>query len=285
MSEAEQFRKLFIGGLHYETTEESLKAHFSAHGTIVDCVVMRDPQTKKSRGFGFITYETAAELDDAQASRPHVVDSRQVEPKRAVPRELSENSDARQTVKKIFVGGIKEGLEESHLKEYFSQFGNIESVDIIKDRETKKIRGFAFVSFDDYDPVDKLVIQKHHKINNFNCEVKKAVSRDGGEGGRGGGRGGRGGGGGRGGFGGGGGGYGGGYDAGYGAPGGYGGGYDAGWGAPQGGYGGAGGYGGYGGYGAEGYGGGGPMKQGGYSQRGSGPYGGGYGGRGGGYNR
>ena len=46
-SEPEQFRKLFIGGLSYETTEESLKAHFEKWGEIVDCVVMRDPNTKR----------------------------------------------------------------------------------------------------------------------------------------------------------------------------------------------------------------------------------------------
>jgi heterogeneous nuclear ribonucleoprotein A1/A3 len=47
LDDREQFRKLFIGGLSYETTEESLKGHFEKWGEIVDCVVMRDPQTKR----------------------------------------------------------------------------------------------------------------------------------------------------------------------------------------------------------------------------------------------
>ena len=86
--EPEQFRKLFIGGLDYKTTEETLKAHFAQWGDIVDCVVMRDPQTKRSRGFGFITYSKATMVDAAQKARPHKVDGREVEPKRAVPREV-----------------------------------------------------------------------------------------------------------------------------------------------------------------------------------------------------
>lgn len=86
--EPEQFRKLFIGGLDYKTTEETLKAHFVQWGDIVDCVVMRDPQTKRSRGFGFITYSKATMVDAAQIARPHKVDGREVEPKRAVPREV-----------------------------------------------------------------------------------------------------------------------------------------------------------------------------------------------------
>lgn len=45
--ESKPFRKLFIGGLSYETTEESLKSHFEQWGEVVDVVVMKDPSTKK----------------------------------------------------------------------------------------------------------------------------------------------------------------------------------------------------------------------------------------------
>lgn len=37
--EPEQLRKLFIGGLSFETTEESLRAHFEQWGSLTDCVV------------------------------------------------------------------------------------------------------------------------------------------------------------------------------------------------------------------------------------------------------
>lgn len=37
--EPEQLRKLFIGGLSFETTDESLRAHFEQWGTLTDCVV------------------------------------------------------------------------------------------------------------------------------------------------------------------------------------------------------------------------------------------------------
>lgn len=50
---------------------------------------MRDPQTKRSRGFGFVTYSCVEEVDAAMAARPHKVDGRVVEPKRAVSREVS----------------------------------------------------------------------------------------------------------------------------------------------------------------------------------------------------
>uniref|UniRef100_A0A4W6FKQ5 Heterogeneous nuclear ribonucleoprotein A1a n=1 Tax=Lates calcarifer TaxID=8187 RepID=A0A4W6FKQ5_LATCA len=175
--EPEQLRKLFIGGLSFETTDESLRAHFEQWGALTDCVVMRDPNSKRSRGFGFVTYSSVQEVDAAMSARPHKVDGRVVEPKRAVSREDSNRPGAHVTVKKIFVGGIKEDTEESHLRDYFQQFGKIEVIDIMTDRNTGKKRGFAFVTFDDHDAVDRIVIQKYHTLNSHNCEVRKALTK------------------------------------------------------------------------------------------------------------
>jgi len=45
--DSEQFRKIFIGGLHVDTTDDSLRQFYERWGEVVDCVVMRDPYTRK----------------------------------------------------------------------------------------------------------------------------------------------------------------------------------------------------------------------------------------------
>ncbi|OWK16001.1 hypothetical protein Celaphus_00004916, partial [Cervus elaphus hippelaphus] len=67
--EPEQLRKLFIRGLSFETTDESLRSHSERWGMLPDCVVMRDPNTKLSRGLGFVTYAKVEEVDAAVNAR------------------------------------------------------------------------------------------------------------------------------------------------------------------------------------------------------------------------
>ncbi|NP_988923.1 heterogeneous nuclear ribonucleoprotein A0 [Xenopus tropicalis] len=173
-----QLCKLFIGGLNVQTTEEGLRQHFETYGQLTDCVVVINPQTKRSRCFGFVTYSSAAEADAAVEASPHVVDGNNVELKRAVSREDSAKPGAHAKVKKLFVGGLKEDVGESDLLEHFAQFGAVEKVEIIADKVSGKKRGFGFVYFTNHDSADKAAVVKFHSINGHRVEVKKAVPKE-----------------------------------------------------------------------------------------------------------
>lgn len=51
-------KKLFIGGLSWNTDNNSLTTAFSKFGTTTECKVIVDKVTGKSKGFGFVTFET-----------------------------------------------------------------------------------------------------------------------------------------------------------------------------------------------------------------------------------
>ncbi|CAF4726897.1 unnamed protein product [Rotaria sp. Silwood1] len=175
-SSSDQNKKIFLGGLSYNTTDETLRTFCSRFGTMTDCVVMRTSDGK-SRGFGFVTYADVSSVEDFMRSRPHTIDNRQIDSKRAMPREDQNSAESHLTVKKLFVAGLRDGIDEACLREYFSRFGNITEILVMNDRDGKP-RGFAFVSFDDYDAVDKVILEKPHLINGRTLDVKKAVPKE-----------------------------------------------------------------------------------------------------------
>lgn len=59
--------KLYVGGLSYSTTSESLREYFSQCGTVESATVITDRMSGQSRGFGFVEMSTAAEAQDAIA--------------------------------------------------------------------------------------------------------------------------------------------------------------------------------------------------------------------------
>uniref|UniRef100_A0A3P9P244 Heteroous nuclear ribonucleoprotein A0 n=1 Tax=Poecilia reticulata TaxID=8081 RepID=A0A3P9P244_POERE len=159
---SDQLCKLFVGGLNVDTDDDGLRKHFEQYGALTDCVVVVNKQLQRSRCFGFVTYSTPEEADAAMAARPHTVDGNSVEVKRAVAREDANKPEALAKVKKIFIGGLKDDIEEQHLTDYFSQYGQVEKSEVISEKETGKKRGFGFVYFTDHDSADKAVVVKFH---------------------------------------------------------------------------------------------------------------------------
>ncbi|XP_051933595.1 RNA-binding protein Musashi homolog 2-like [Hippocampus zosterae] len=72
--------KMFIGGLSWQTSPDSLKHYFNTFGEIRECMVMRDPTTKRSRCFGFVTFSDSASVDNVLAQPHHELDSKMVSP-------------------------------------------------------------------------------------------------------------------------------------------------------------------------------------------------------------
>lgn len=72
--------KLFVGGISRETTEATLKDHFSKYGNVVNSVVAKDRNTKIPRGFGFVLFSEPFSADKALQDT-HVILGRTVSSK------------------------------------------------------------------------------------------------------------------------------------------------------------------------------------------------------------
>ncbi len=58
-------KKLYVGGLPYQVTEDKLREIFSAHGAVESAVVIMDRMTNRSKGFGFVEMSSQEEAQAA----------------------------------------------------------------------------------------------------------------------------------------------------------------------------------------------------------------------------
>jgi RNA recognition motif-containing protein len=81
-------KKLYVGGLNYETTDSALEQMFAAHGTVQSAQVIMDRDTGRSKGFGFVEMSSEHEAQNAiKAMNGQQVGGRSLTVNEAKPRE------------------------------------------------------------------------------------------------------------------------------------------------------------------------------------------------------
>ncbi|KAI9739033.1 MAG: hypothetical protein M1834_007245 [Cirrosporium novae-zelandiae] len=161
--------KMFIGGLNWETTDQSLREYFSQFGEVQECTVMRDGASGRSRGFGFLTFKDPKTVNIVMV-KEHYLDGKIIDPKRAIPRDEQEKTS------KIFVGGVSQEATEQDFKQFFMKFGRVVDATLMMDKDTGRPRGFGFVTFDSEAAVEA-TLEGPLEILGKPIEVKKAQPR------------------------------------------------------------------------------------------------------------
>ncbi|XP_013149164.1 PREDICTED: heterogeneous nuclear ribonucleoprotein 27C isoform X1 [Papilio polytes] len=170
--------KLFVGGLSWETSQENLQRYFSRYGDVIDCVVMKNSESGRSRGFGFVTFAEPSLVNVVLQNGPHQLDGRTIDPKPCNPRTLQKPKRGG-GYPKVFLGGLPSNITETDLRMFFGRYGKVMEVVIMYDQEKKKSRGFGFLSFEDEVSVERVTQEHFINLNGKQVEIKRAEPRDG----------------------------------------------------------------------------------------------------------
>lgn len=125
---------------------------------------MRDKITKKFRGFAFITYQRAIDME-AVLKRNHTLQGYTMQIKKAISKDQSRKKVVEEKFRKLFIVGLPQDAKKYHIKEHFKKYGEIEDVRIIVDKMAKTSRGFGFVLFQQASTLNKVLAEEiQHKI-------------------------------------------------------------------------------------------------------------------------
>merc|ERR1712113_373025 len=202
----EEMKKMFVGGIASDSTEEELKTFFEelSGGVVTDIVIIKKENQKH---FGFVTFESSELVDEVLLKREQLkFKEKQLEVNRAVPKNNT-SAGAHDKTKKLFIANLpKKDCCAEDLETYFKarhpkKYGFIEKIQLIKKKDeqgnqTAENKGFGFIEVSSEDLADKMAIQhQNFEFQGRKIELKKSVPTNSeGGGGRKGGRGGRGGG-------------------------------------------------------------------------------------------
>lgn len=171
-------QRLFVGNLPFSVDSAQLAEIFENAGDVEMVEVIYDKSTGRSRGFGFVTMSSAAEVEAAAKQlNGYVVDGRELrvnagppppprsensrfgenprfggDRPRGPPRGGSSDGDNR-----VHVGNLAWGVDNLALESLFGEQGQVLEAKVIYDRESGRSRGFGFVTFSSADEVDSAI--------------------------------------------------------------------------------------------------------------------------------
>lgn len=115
---------------------------------------MKDFQTKKSRGFGFVSYYNLQDAKTAKLQANHIAILKR--PIRITWKKQIKDMSAENN---IFVKNISRNVSEKDFEQIFSQFGIVFSSKISYD-ENGVTRGYGYVQFEEKESTDKCLENK-----------------------------------------------------------------------------------------------------------------------------
>lgn len=204
---------LFVGRLSWNVDDDWLRREFEHIGGVVSARVMMERATGKSRGYGYVDFESKTYADKALAElQGHEIDGRPInlDLSTGKPKPSGQNDRAKKygdvpsaPSDTLFVGNLSFNAERNKLFEVFGEYGTVVSCRVPTHPDTQQPKGFGYVQFLSVEEAQGAMNALNGEyIEGRACRLDFSTPRDpasnqggrgGFQGGRGGSRGGRGG--------------------------------------------------------------------------------------------
>lgn len=79
---------------------------------------------------------------------------------------------------KLYVGNMPFSMDEAQLRTMFGEYGEVDSANVITDRETGRPRGFAFVEMQDADARKAMAELNEREVDGRQLKVNEARARE-----------------------------------------------------------------------------------------------------------
>ncbi|CAE6448926.1 unnamed protein product [Rhizoctonia solani] len=155
---------IFIKNLDEAIDNKALHDTFAAFGNVLSCKVATD-ETGKSRGYGYVHYETAESAEAAIKAVNHMLlNDKQVFVGHHISRKerQSQIDEMRSQFTNIFVKNLDTEVTEAEFRAMFETFGTITSAVLQVDNEGKS-RGFGFVNYEKHEEAERAVNEMNEK--------------------------------------------------------------------------------------------------------------------------
>jgi len=185
-----QFTNLYVKNIDTEVTQEEFENMFAKHGAITSALLAVDEEGK-SKGFGFVNYETHDEAQKALdalhdlevngkklfVTRAQKKAEREEELRRSYEQAKMEKLSKYQGVN-LYIKNLDDDFDDDKLRGEFEPFGSITSCKVMRD-EKGKSKGFGFVCFSSPDEATKAVAEMNNRmIGNKPLYVSLAQRRE-----------------------------------------------------------------------------------------------------------
>ncbi|XP_076910226.1 UBP1-associated protein 2B-like [Bidens hawaiensis] len=170
-------RKIFVFGLGWDTTKETLTQSFKPFGEIEDCNVVIDRVTGKAKGFGFVQFKSRKEAMKALKEPRKKINNRMASCQLAAlgpPAAAAGGGD--NSWRKIYVSNVQPDTDPERLRKFFEKFGEVETGPIGFDSVTGKSRGFALFVYRSQDGFRKALEEPYKVFEGHQLHCQRASS-------------------------------------------------------------------------------------------------------------